>query len=333
MTESPLRWGILGTGWIAQRFTEDVLLLPGHTVSAVGSRTERTAETFARRHGIERAWGSYEELAGDDEVDVVYVATPHTSHLAHATLGLEAGRAVLVEKPFTTNADDAQRLVTLARDRGLFAMEAMWTRFNPLTRRLRSLVADGAIGEVTAIQADFGFISPYDPAHRHWSPELGGGALLDLGVYPLYFAWMLLGAPESIKATASTAPTGVDANTGILLGYASGALALLHCNLISDSPWTAVVTGTEGRIEVPSPFFSPHTLVLHRKGKDPETFRIDVLGNGYAYQAEEVARCLRAGEAESPVMPLDETLAIHRNLDTILAQLSRQAVTPGRIPR
>ncbi|MEW2498564.1 Gfo/Idh/MocA family protein [Streptomyces nodosus] len=332
MTESPLRWGVLGTGWIAQRFAEDVLLLPGHTVSAVGSRVRHTAETFARQHGIERAWDSYEQLVADDEVDVVYVATPHTFHLAHATLGLEAGRPVLVEKPFTTNAADARRLIALARDRGLFAMEAMWTRFNPLIGRLRALVADGAIGDVTAVYADFGFISPYDPAHRHWSPELGGGALLDLGVYPLYFTWMLLGAPESIQATAATAPTGVDANTGVLLGYACGAVALLHCNLTSDSPWTAVVTGTEGRIEVPSPFFSPHTLVLHRKGAEPETFRTDVLGNGYAYQAQEVARCLRAGELESPVMPLDETLAIHGNLDTILAQLKRQAVIPSPIP-
>lgn len=332
MTESPLRWGVLGTGWIAQRFTEDLLLLPGHAVSAVGSRSRNTAETFAGRYGIERALGSYEQLVADDEVDVVYVATPHTSHLAHATLGLEQGRPVLVEKPFTTNTADSRRLVALARDRGLFAMEAMWTRFNPLVGRLRRLVAEGAIGDVTAVCADFGFISPYDPAHRHWSPELGGGAMLDLGIYPLSFAWMLLGAPQSIQATAATAPTGVDANTGVLLGYASGAVALLHCNLVSDSPWTAVVTGTEGRIELPHPFFSPHTLVLHRRGKPSETFRIEVLGNGYAYQAQEVARCLGAGDRESPVMPLDETLGIQGALDAILAQLERQPATPSPFP-
>ncbi|MEW2622710.1 Gfo/Idh/MocA family oxidoreductase [Streptomyces sp. NPDC048106] len=333
MTESPLRWGILGTGWIAQRFTEDLLLLPGHTVSAVGSRERRTAETFARQYGVERAWDSYERLVADDEVDVVYVATPHTYHLAHATLALEAGRAVLVEKPFTGNAADARRLVELARARNLFAMEAMWTRFNPLIGRLRELVADGAIGDVTAVQADFGTSSPYDPAHRLWSPELGGGALLDLGVYPLYFAWMLLGAPASVQATAAVAPSGVDANTGMLLGYDSGAVALLHCALTSQSSWTAMVTGTKGRIEVPSPFFAPHTLVLHRAGEEPETFRADLRGNGYVYQAEEVARCLRAGERESPLMPLDETLAIHGTLDTVFAQLARQSATPIPTPR
>ncbi|MET8613988.1 Gfo/Idh/MocA family protein [Streptomyces misionensis] len=332
MTEPPLKWGILGTGWIAQRFTEDLLLLPGHTVSAVGSRVPETAETFARQYGVERAWGSYEQLVADDEVDVVYVATPHTFHFAHATLALEAGRPVLVEKPFTANATDARRLVELARDRGLFAMEAMWTRFNPLIARLRELVADGAIGDVTSVYADFGTNAPYDPAHRLWSPELGGGALLDLGVYPLYFAWMLLGAPETVQATAATAPTGVDANTGIVLGYASGAVAVLHCSLTSDSPCTAVVNGTKGRVEVPSPFYSPHTLVLRREGAEPETFHLDVVGNGYGYQAEEVARRLRAGETESPVMPLDETLAIHGNLDTILARIERQAALTSRTP-
>jgi predicted dehydrogenase len=323
MTEPPIRWGILGTGWIARVFTEDLLRLPGHVVAAVGSRALSTAEAFAQRHGIERAYGSYAELAADDQVDVVYVATPHNHHLAHASLCLSAGRPVLVEKPFTTNAADAEQLITLARDRGLFAMEAMWTRFNPVIARLRQLVAEGAIGDVTSIYADFGFASPYDPAHRHWSPDLAGGALLDLGVYPLYFTWMLLGAPDSIQATAAPAPTGVDANTGILLGYASGAVALLHCNLVAESPLTATVTGTKGRIEVAAPFFRPDTMTVHRKDAEPEVFTAEVPGNGYTYQAEEVARRLRAGELESPGMPLDETLAIHGNLDTIMAQLHR----------
>lgn len=331
MTEPPIRWGILGTGWIAQRFTEDLLRLPGHVVSAVGSRAQHTAETFAQQHGIARAFGSYEQLAADGEFDVAYVATPHSYHLAHASLCLMEGRAVLVEKPFTTGAADAERLIALARDRQLFAMEAMWTRFNPLITRLRSLVADGAIGEVVAVQADFGFTSPYDPAHRHWSPELAGGALLDLGVYPLYFTWMLLGAPDSIQATGAFAPTGVDANTGILLGYTSGAVALLHCNLRADSPWTAAVTGTTGRIEVAKPFFRPDSMTLHRKDAEPETFTTDVPGHGYTYQAEEVGRCLRAGELESPLMPLDETLALHGTLDTILARLHRPGTDRGRV--
>jgi predicted dehydrogenase len=321
LADDPIRWGILGTGVIAGVFTEDLLRLPGHHVVAVGSRAPRTAKAFAERHGIAKSYGSYAELAADEEIDVVYVATPHTGHYPHAMLCLEAGRAVLVEKPFTTNAEDAEKLVAMARDRGLFALEAFVTRFNPLVRRLRVLVADGAIGEVTAVYASLAFPFPYDPSHRIWSTETAGGALLDLGVYPLMFASMLLGAPGTVQATAALAPNGVDASTGMLLGYDSGAVALLHCGLVSESPATATAIGTTGRIEVAAPFSLPSAMTLHRPGAPPETFTLELEGNGYTYQAEEVARCLRAGELESPLMPLDETLALLRTVDTVAAQL------------
>ncbi|MCW2915107.1 MAG: putative oxidoreductase [Actinomycetia bacterium] len=321
ISDGPIRWGILGTGLIAGVFTEDLLRLPGHDVVAVGSRAPHTARAFAERHSISKAYGSYAELAADDEIDVVYVATPHTGHYPHAMLCLEAGRAVLVEKPFTTNAADAEKLVAVARDRGLFAMEAFVTRFNPLIRKLRGLVADGAIGDVKAVYADFAFPFPYDPSHRIWSTDTAGGALLDLGVYPLMFASMLLGAPGSVQATAELAPNGVDAGTGMLLGYDSGAIALLHCGLVAQSPTTATAIGTNGRIEVAAPFSLPSAMTLHRSGAAPETFTLEFEGNGYTYQAEEVARCLRAGELESPLMPLDETLAILRTVDTVAAQL------------
>jgi predicted dehydrogenase len=316
-----IRWGILGTGAIARTFTEDLLLL-GHKVAAVGSRAPHTAQAFADRYGIGSAYGSYAELAADDQVDVVYVATPHSGHYEAARLCLEAGRGVLVEKPFTTGAADTEALVALARDRGLFAMEAMWTRFNPIITRLRGLVADGAIGEVKAVYADFSFAADYDPAHRLWAPELAGGALLDLGVYPLTFAWMLLGRPDDVQAFATSAPTGVDANTGILLGYSSGAVALLHCGLQSDSPQTATVVGTTGRVDVAAPAWRPSAMTLHRRGAEPETFTADLPGHGYTYQAEEVARCLADGRTESAVMPLDETVAIARVVDRIAARFT-----------
>jgi predicted dehydrogenase len=321
MSDMTIKWGILGTGLIAQVFTEDLLRLPGHEVLAVGSRTPESARAFAGRHGIARAYGSYAELAADGEVDVVYIATPHNGHYPNAALCLEAGRAVLVEKPFTVTAAESRRLVALARERGLFAMEAMWTRFNPLIRKLGSLVAEGTIGEVTAVYADFAEQFPYDPAHRLWSTDTAGGALLDLGVYPVSFAWMLLGAPATVQATAAPAPNGVDANTGILLGYSSGAVALLHCGLLAASPQTATVIGTKGRVEMASPFFRPPAMTLHRDGADPETFTLEAAGHGYTYQAEEVARCLRAGELESPLMPLDESVAILGTLDTIATRL------------
>jgi predicted dehydrogenase len=316
-----IRWGILGTGGIARTFTEDLLRL-GHEVAAVGSRAAHTAEAFADRYGVPRAYASYAELAADDKVDVVYVATTHNAHHSAARTCLEAGRAVLVEKPFTTTAADAQDLVDLARERNLFAMEAMWTRFNPLIARVRALVADGAIGDVKAVYADFSENFPFDAAHRLWAPELAGGALLDLGVYPVSFAWMLLGEPATVQAVTTPAPTGVDSNTGILFGYESGAVALLHCGFWARSPQTATVAGTAGRIEVAGPFWHPSAMTLHRDGAEPETFRLDVNGHGYTYQAEEVARCLDAGLTESPVMPLEETVAILHTLDTITARLA-----------
>ncbi|HEU5030438.1 MAG TPA: Gfo/Idh/MocA family oxidoreductase [Spirillospora sp.] len=327
MTDSPLRWGILGTGGIAAVFTEDVLRLPDHEVVAVGSRSHGTAAAFAERYGVPRAHGSYAELAADDGVDVVYVATPHPLHYEPARQCIEAGRAVLVEKPFTTGAADAEKLAALARERGVFAMEAMWTRFNPLVRRLRDLVAEGAIGDVTAVYADFSITRTYDPEHRLWSPELGGGALLDLGCYPLSFTWPLLGPPASVQATASPAPTGVDANTGILLGYTSGAVALLHCGLLGDSPHTATVIGTRGRVDIASPFYRPASMTVVRTGGDPEVLTADIDGHGYTYQAQEVARCLRAGLTESPLMPLDETVAILRTIDEITAQFHQSTST------
>ncbi|MDN3352317.1 Gfo/Idh/MocA family oxidoreductase [Actinomadura sp. DC4] len=318
-----IRWGILGTGGIARTFTEDLLLL-GHEVAAVGSRAAETAEGFAGRYDIARAYGSYAELAADDKVDVVYVATTHNVHHSAARTCLEAGRGVLVEKPFTTSAADAAELVSLARERNLFAMEAMWTRFNPLIARVRELVGDGAIGEVKAVYADFSENFPFDASHRLYAPELAGGALLDLGVYPVSFAWMLLGAPATVQAVTTPAPTGVDANTGILFGYESGAVALLHCGFLAKTPQSATITGTAGWIEVAGPFWHPNAMTLHRDGAEPETFTVEVSGHGYTYQAEEVARCLDAGLTESPTMPLDESVAIIRALDTITTRLSQE---------
>ncbi|HEU5158725.1 MAG TPA: Gfo/Idh/MocA family oxidoreductase [Streptosporangiaceae bacterium] len=321
MTAGPIRWGILGTGRIARIFAADLMLLPDHEVAAVGSRAPHTAEAFAAEFGPARAYGTYAELAADDTIDVVYVATPHSGHLAAARQCLEAGRAVLVEKPLAPTAAEAAELVDLARKRRLFLLEGMWTRFNPLIVKLRELVADGAIGEVTAVYADFCWAAPYDPASRFWSPDLAGGALLDLGVYPLSFTSMLLGRPDTVHARAAAAPTGVDANTGILLGYDSGALALLHCGLTAESPQRATVVGTKGRVELPPAFFRPTTMTLHRAGAEPETFELDLKGYGFTYEADEVARCLRAGLQESPHLPLEESLAISRTVDTIAAQL------------
>jgi len=317
VTLAPIRWGILGTGGIARTFTEDLLSLPDHTVAAVGSRSAGAAKAFAADYRIGRSCRSYEDLAADDGIDVVYVATPQSRHLADASLCLEAGRAVLVEKPFTMTSGEAAELSALARRTGRFAMEAMWMRFNPVITSALRLVTAGAIGEVRGVFADFGIDVTGDPRHRLWQPELGGGALLDLGVYPVTLATLLLGMPERVEATGVPAPSGVDAETGIQLGYLSGAMALLHCSLLTATACTAQIIGASGRIDLDAPFYRPSKLTLTRDHADPEIVALPWGGHGYTHQAAEVAACLRVGLGESPTLPHAATLDVMRLLDRI----------------
>ncbi|MEU4771399.1 Gfo/Idh/MocA family oxidoreductase [Micromonospora sp. NPDC023644] len=315
------RWGILATGNIAARFAEDLRLVPGAELAAVGSRTAESAERFAARHGVPRAYASWAELAADDELDVVYVATPHAAHHEAALACLAAGRAVLLEKPFTLDLATSVELVETARAAGVFLMEAMWMRTNPLVRRLCELVADGAIGTVTGVRADFGVAGPFPPEHRMRARTLGGGALLDLGVYPVSLAHLLLGVPDHVRAWARLSPEGVDENTGIVLGYDSGAVATLSCGMVGAPPLVASVTGTTGRIDLPEPFFRPGSLTLRRAGAEPETITDELVGGGYQYEAVEVQRCLAEGLMESPLVPHAATLEVMALLDSVRAQI------------
>ena len=317
---TPIRWGILATGGIARSFTEDLALLPDAEVVAVGSRSAEAARAFADTHGIPRAHGSWQALADDPGVDVIYVATPHNAHHAASKLCLEAGKAVLCEKPLTLDLATAEDLVTTARAKGVFLMEAMWMRTNPAIRRIGALVADGAIGEVTAVTADFGVAGPFPPGHRLRARELGGGALLDLGVYPVTFAHLFLGAPATVLAWASLTPEGTDQNTGLVLGYASGAVATLHCGFVGETSQRATITGTLGRIEVPRHFYRPEAYTVVR-GEQAEETQVPLRGNGMGYEAEEVMRCLRAGLLESPLIPHAATLDVMRTLDQARAQI------------
>ncbi|GAA3945441.1 Gfo/Idh/MocA family oxidoreductase [Streptomyces gulbargensis] len=329
-----VRWGVLATGGIAERFTSDLRGLEGAEVVAVASRTEASARAFADRFGIPRAYGDWAGLFADAEVDVVYVATPHHAHREAAGRALEAGKAVLCEKAFTLNSGEAEELVGIARDRGLFLMEAMWMYCNPLIRRLAELVRDGAIGEVRTVQADFGLAGPFGPGHRLRDPAVGGGALLDLGVYPVSFAQLLLGEPSAVQAHALLSPEGVDLNTGMLLGWESGASALLSCSIVADTPLTASVTGTEGRIDVPRGFFFPERFTLVRNGgAEPEEFVNADDPHALRHEAAEVMRCLRAGEKESPLVPLEGTLAVMRTLDAVRERVGvRYPREAGTVP-
>ena len=316
----PLRWGLIGTGGIAATFAADLELTDSGVVAAVGSRRMDSADRFGDRFGVPNRHASYEELVVDPDVDVVYVATPHPSHHANAQLALRAGKPVLVEKAFTMNAEEARDVVATARAEGLFLMEAMWTRFLPHIAQLRGLLDDGVLGEIVTVTADHGQWFAKDPAFRLFAPELGGGALLDLGVYPVSFASMVLGERERIVSVVSPAFTGVDGQTSMVFGYATGAQAVLTCTLSAKSPTRAAIVGTEARIEIDGDFYAPSSFTLISRSGEQTRFDEPHEGRGLRHEADEVARCLREGLLESPLMPLEETISIMATMDAVLAQ-------------
>lgn len=358
------RWGILGTGGIAAAFAEALSGLEHAELTAVGSRSAQKAETFARRFGAKRAHASYEALARDAEIDVVYVATPNSAHMANCVLLLEHGKHVLCEKPFTLNAGEARTVIETARRAGLFCMEGMWMRFTPLVREVKRRVQDGAIGDLRMVQASLGFAARFDPTHRVFDPALGGGALLDLGVYPLSFVHHLLGRPTALSAYARLGQTGVDEQAMALLQFPEGRQACIATSLRFFMSNDATLFGTHGIIRIEAPIYCPETATITRTGQPAEiaggrgglvqgakallrrpelaalrasplvrdlrtrvqrlrgerTLTLRRQGNGFAHEALEVMRCLAAGERESPIMPLDETLSIMETMDALHAQ-------------
>lgn len=317
----PIRWGIIGTGGIAATFAGDLKLLPDAQVVAVGSRSQESADRFGERFGIPRRYPTYEQLAADPEVDAVYVSTPHPLHDPNALIAIRAGKAVLVEKPFTLNAKEARELVSEARARGTFLMEAMWTRHLPHIVALREILNQGRIGAVRSVMADHGQWFTRDAAHRLFNPDLGGGALLDLGVYPISFASMILGTPSKITAVSDQAFTGVDAQTGILLQYEGGQQAVLFTSLETRTPNWACVNGTEARIEIDGVFYAPSRFRIVSRDGGVEQFDFPHEGHGLRHQAATVGRCLRDGRTESDAMPLDESIAIMETMDEIRRQI------------
>jgi predicted dehydrogenase len=318
-----IRWGIAGTGGISTAFVRDLALLPDAEVVAVGSRTQASADAFADSFAIPHRHVGYEALAADPDVDAIYVGVPHTGHLEAALAAVAGGKAVLCEKPFALNAAQAETMISAARAAGTFLMEAMWVRFLPHFVQLRTLLAEGRIGRVQSIVADRGEILSADESHRVLNLDLGGGALLDLGIYPVSLASLVTGgrAPEKITAVAEPAATGADAQTSMIFRYEDGAHALLTTTLNSRTPNTAWVTGTEGRILIPQIWQRTSPVqVIDLDGKI-ESVELPHEGHGLRHQAAEVGRCLRAGQTESPVIPLDETLTIMRTLDTVREQI------------
>lgn len=329
----PLRWGILGAGGIADTVAHDIAITEGNVVHSVAARDAERAEQFASRFDGCVSRDSYEALVTDPDVDVVYVATTHPHHKAHALLAIEAGKPVLIEKPVCLDADDAREVFAAARSANVFAMEAMWMSCNPLIRTALQMVASGEIGEVRGLRSEFGLGIPFDATHRLYDRGNGGGALLDVGIYPATFAYLFLGRPDAVVTSGSLAPTGVDETVAMQWVYDGEPRAQLWCSSPLAAPNQAAIFGTRGWITVEPPAHRPSGLVLHTDDKhlligDPLAGE----GTGYGPQIEEVAHCLREGLLESRLVPQADTIAILELLDTARAALGVTYPRAGSSP-
>ncbi|WP_347402499.1 Gfo/Idh/MocA family protein [Corallococcus macrosporus] len=320
-----LRWGVLAPGRIAGGF---VWALHRHTdqrVQAVASRDPERAARFASQYGIARVHGSYEQLVADPDVDIVYVASPHSEHKRQALLAIAAGKHVLVEKPLALNAAEARDIARAARAANVFAMEALWSRFLPQTLLIERLLRDGVLGDIRLVAADFGGRFDFDPEGRVFNPALGGGALLDIGIYPIWLAHLVLGPPPHVHATGSLAQTGVDGQAALVLTYPQGAQALLHTTLFAETPQEAVIAGTHALLQIDSRFFTPGGFTLKAARSDQRLRWTDASGlhgsEGLAWQAAAVALHISEGRTESPLHPLEHSVALLETIDAARAQL------------
>ncbi len=354
-----IRWGILGTGYAAARFVEGLRFVPDAEALAVASLGEQRAREFAQQFGLPRAYGSCEDLVRDNDVDVVYIATPNSLHHAHTMLCLSGDKPVLCEKPFALNAAEGQKMADAARRRGLFCMEAMWTRFLPLMCEVRQMVRGGSIGDIRMLSVALGHPMQVQPSSGLFCPELGGGALLDLGVYGISLAQNLLGDPSAVAACATIGATGVDEQSCVTLTYPGGAMAIITASLRSLGANHAVIMGATGRLRIHEPVISPLKCSLRRfqdatLQASPRSGLMNTLessafvrrlahplksmlsersivrsfqGNGKNYEAEEVVRCLREGRTESKVMPLRDTVGVLRIMDDARQQFGHRDAT------
>ncbi|CUU36863.1 MAG: Gfo/Idh/MocA family oxidoreductase [Armatimonadetes bacterium] len=314
------KWGILGTGKIARRFMQAAFYVPEAQVVAVGSRSQATADQFGSQFGIPKRYGSYEGVLNDPDVEIVYVATPHNLHAENALAALRAGKHVLCEKPFTVNARQAEQVIAAARQTDRFVMEGMWTRCFPVMQEVHRRVLAGEIGALRYLQADFGFQPPFDPHSRLFSPELAGGALLDVGIYPIALAFWFLGEPQEVVSLATRGETGVDVLEGVVFRYTNGAIATLSASLQVNTPKQAFLCGTEGMFHFPTPWWKPSEAFLVRPDGSQEHLLYPYEGDGLQFEIRHVHTCLQQGLRESPLMPLEETLRIVRLMDRLRAE-------------
>lgn len=311
------KWGILGTGGIARAFARDLTFLNNHIVAAVGSRTKESAEEFAIEFPGCTAHGSYEELVANSEIDAIYVATPHPMHLANTILALEAGKPVLCEKPFSINSSQARAMVEASIENNVALLEAMWMRFLPHIHQVRKIIASGILGEIISVTADHGQRLADQGITRLVEPSLAGGALLDLGIYPVSFAHMVLGVPESVQASAVMTDKGVDASTSMIFTYPSGAQAILTTTMVAQTPCRAVISGVNGWLEIDRTFYNPTTMRVHLYDGTTTEYPSNYQGHGLREQAIEFADIVRAGKFESEHLTHKHTLEIMELMDLI----------------
>ncbi|ADL52479.1 Gfo/Idh/MocA family protein [Clostridium cellulovorans] len=313
-----VKWGIMGTGAIANTVTEAIKIIPEAELVAVASRTIEKAEEFKNKHGMKLAFSSYEELAKSEDIDIVYVATPHSFHKENAILCINNGKHVLCEKPFTINAKEAKAVIDFAEEKQVFLMEAMWTKFLPVIKKAKEWVDNGEIGDVTMVNGNFCFYATIrDAKARLFNPELAGGSLLDIGIYPISIASMIFGRePEEILTTALISETNVDEQAAMIFKYPSGAIATLSCSFNNDSDSDFNIFGTKGRIHIPS-FWGAVEATLVKNNGEKELFRKEHIKNGYEYEIQEVCDSIINGKVKSDFLPPKDTLAILRTLDKI----------------
>jgi predicted dehydrogenase len=316
MTRRAIRWGVLATGGIAARFADGMRLIDGGEIVAVASRSPERARAFADRFGIERRHGSYADLVADPDVDVVYVATPHAQHAAATIAAVEGGKHVLCEKPLALDQVQARAMTEAAAASGRFLMEAMWTRFLPAYRILGEVLAAGRIGTPLMVEADFGFRRPVEPGHRLFDARLGGGSLLDLGIYPLQLCSLVLGPPDDVRAVGHLGQTGVDEWAAAVLPHPGGGVGVVKSAIRVNLSCTARISGSDGAVELPAFMHCPLHLVVNG-----ETIEAGFDGEGLRFQVDEVHRCIREGRTESDVMPWAETLRLAGVMDDIRRQI------------
>ena len=319
--KEPINWGIIGPGKIAEKFAADLGLSERDQLLGVASRDRERAKLFAEKHHAPKYYGSYEELARDPDIQVAYIATPHSLHFEHTMMCLENGKAVVVEKPMGMNALQVERMIDEARARGLFLMEALWTRFIPSTDKLIDLLGNKVIGDILFAHADFGFKAGRDPAERLYDKKLGGGSLLDIGIYPLYLSLLVLGMPENVKALARFTRTGVDSYCSILLDHENGEKTFLESTIEADTPTEAFIYGEKGVIKMHHRFHHTRKITVHVDGQEEEAIKIDYEGNGYYHEIREVSSCLLEGKTESSKHPLNMSLDLSRLLDRVRKEI------------